>query len=550
MTESTIGDILVVDDDPANLLAMEAALGDLGPRVVRAHSGTEALRMLLERDFALVILDVKMPSLGGFETAQLIRERPRSRHTPIIFVTAYGRDERDILSAYKLGAVDFMFKPIVAEVVQAKAGAFVELQRRTAEVARQADLLREHERREHERALVEQRLRWDEEILRRERDALAEADRRKDEFLAILGHELRNPLAAIVSGLAILGRKLSKETLAEMALHRTHARIDRQVAHLTRLVDDLVDIARINSNKIELRVEPISIQEVIEQAVSMCRPTFVERRQSLLVNVPDSPLTLVVDAVRMTQVLSNLLTNASRYTPELGEIRVHCRREGDFVDVVVADNGRGIAPDLLPRVFDMFVQAKQPGDPGLGLGLTIVKRLVAMHDGTVTVSSAGPNQGSEFRVRLPFTGEPIPAATPRLAPPPAPVVEDKPLLVAVVEDNEDVRDGMKEILEDLGHAVEVAADGEAGAELILRLQPHVAFVDIGLPGVDGYGVAARVRERMGADRVKLVAMTGFGQYSDRERSKEAGYDAHIVKPPTVDIIRTVLAPGQADADPL
>jgi signal transduction histidine kinase len=486
--------------------------------------------LLLERDFALVILDVKMPSLGGFETAQLIRERPRSRHTPIIFVTAYGRDEGDILSAYKLGAVDFLFKPIVAEIVQAKAGAFVELQRRTAEVARQAELLREHERRQHE-----------EEILRRDRDALAEADRRKDEFLAILGHELRNPLAAIVTGLAVLGRKLSRETVADMALHRTHARIDRQVAHLTRLVDDLVDIARINSNKIELRREPIAIQEIIEQAVSMCRPLFDERRQSLSVNVPESPLTLVVDAVRMTQVLANLLTNASRYTPELGQIRVDCRQEGAFVDVVVADNGRGIAPELLPRVFDMFVQAKRPGDTGLGLGLSIVERLVTMHDGVVTVSSPGPDQGCEFRVRLPVTGAESLAAAPRLAKPVAPVAEDRPLVVAVVEDNEDVRDGMKEILEELGHAVEVAADGEAGTELILRLRPHVAFVDIGLPGVDGYGVAARVRERIGADRVKLVAMTGFGQHSDRERSKEAGYDAHIVKPPTEDILRDVLS---------
>ena len=180
--------------------------------------GRTRLRLLLNRDFALIMLDVNMPSLGGFETARLIRERKRSRHTPIIFVTAYGRDEQDILAAYKLGAVDFLFKPIVAEIVQAKAGVFVDLQRRTEEVARQAEQLREHERREHERALVEQRMRWDEEILRRERDGLAEADRHKDEFIAMLGHELRNPLASIVTGLEVLGRRLSKESSLDAAV--------------------------------------------------------------------------------------------------------------------------------------------------------------------------------------------------------------------------------------------------------------------------------------------------------------------------------------------
>jgi signal transduction histidine kinase len=537
MGEPLNADILIVDDDPLNLLAMEAALGDLGGRVVRAQSGAEALRLLLERDFALIMLDVKMPALGGFETAQLIRERPRSSHTPIIFVTAYGRDEREILAAYKLGAVDFLFKPIVAEIVQAKAGAFVELQRRTAEIARQAELLREHERREHERALTEQRRRLDEEVLRRERDTLATADRRKGEFIAILGHELRNPLAAIATGLAVLGRKLSSDA----ALARTHGRIDRQVAHLTRLVEDLVDIARIDSNKIELRPERVSIQEIIEQAVSMCQPLLLQRRQSLSVSAPESPITLVVDSVRITQVFANLLTNAIRYTPKDGEVRVDCQQRDGVVEVVVADNGRGIEPHLLPRVFDMFVQGKQTGESGLGLGLSIVKRLVGMHDGTVTVSSPGTGQGSEFRVRLPVSpAEAVAAAAPH-ARAAKRVADGPPLRVVVVEDNEDVRDSMKELLEDLGHEVAVAEDGRSGAQLILSLLPDVAFIDIGLPVVDGYGVAARVREQLGSDRVKLIAMTGFGKESDRQRAKQAGYDAHVVKPPTVDILRSVLA---------
>jgi CheY-like chemotaxis protein len=250
---------------------------------------------------------------------------------------------------------------------------------------------------------------------------------------------------------------------------------------------------------------------------------------------------MVVDAVRITQVIANLLTNASRYTPAEGEVRVDCRRQGGFVEIVVADNGRGIEPDLLPRVFEMFVQGKQPADSGLGLGLTIVKRLVGMHDGTVTVSSSGSDQGSEFRVRLPIAGaEALAAAQPK---PSKPIGDAAPLRVAVVEDNEDIRELMKELLEDLGHEVSVAEDGKSGAELILRLEPDVAFIDIGLPVVDGYGVAARVREQLGPERVKLVAMTGFGNESDRLRSHEAGYDTHVVKPPTEEIVRRILSTG-------
>jgi signal transduction histidine kinase len=542
-TDSNVADILIVDDDPANLLAMEAALGDLGGRVVRAHSGSEALRLLLDRDFALIMLDVNMPALGGFETARLIRERKRSRHTPIIFVTAYGRDEQDILAAYKLGAVDFLFKPIVAEIVHAKAGVFVDLQRRTEEVARQAQQLREHEQREHERALAEQQRRWDEESLRRERDGLAEADRRKDEFIAMLGHELRNPLASIVTGLEILGRRLSNESSIDVAVHRTHARINRQIGHLTRLVDDLVDIARINTNKIELRVQPVAIQDIVDQAVNMCRPLIDDRGHVLTVDLPAAPITLVADAVRMTQVFANLLTNAARYTEPGGKIQVSCRQSDDNLEISVKDNGRGIEPTLLPRIFDVFVQAKKPGDVGLGLGLAIVKRLVAMHEGSVTVSSDGLGNGSEFVVRLPLPLA-LPAVAASVSPPseasPEPS-EVPPLSIVLVEDNADLREGMKELLEDMGHSVEAAENGEDGVELILRRRPAVAFVDIGLPLLDGCGVAARVRAELGREGVLMVAMSGFGQASDRQRSEEAGFDTHLVKPAEVETLRKILS---------
>src|SRR6185312_8983700 len=230
-------------------------------RVQRAQSGSEALRLLLERDYALILLDVKMPTMDGFETARLIRARRRSSHTPIIFITAYDRDDAEILAAYELGAVDFLFKPIVPEVLRAKATVFVELQLRTAEVARQAEQIREHERREHERSLAEERSRWEAEAMLRQMEQLAEVDRRKDRFLALLSHELRNPLAPITAGLELLRTTFERAGAAiDDEARRTRDILDKQTRHLGRLVDDLLDLSRINSGKIELRREPITLQ--------------------------------------------------------------------------------------------------------------------------------------------------------------------------------------------------------------------------------------------------------------------------------------------------
>jgi CheY-like chemotaxis protein len=310
-------------------------------------------------------------------------------------------------------------------------------------------------------------------------------------------------------------------------------------------VDDLVDVARINTNKIELRRKPVALQEIIEQAASMCRPLVDERRHALTVNVPSSRVILDADAVRLTQVMANLITNAARCTDEGGSIRIDCATHEDAVEVAISDTGRGIAPDLLPRIFDLFVQGRTMDGAGLGLGLAIVKRLVEMHDGTISVSSPGVGLGSEFRVRLPIATDTVAAAVDSDPDPPALTAPARPLTIALVEDNEDLREGLVDLLSTMGHEVEAATDGETGAELILRLEPDVAFVDIGLPRMDGYGVAARVRAQLG-DRVRLVAMSGFGQASDLERSREAGYQGHIVKPPDVETLRRILSPEQRD----
>ena len=524
------GDILVVDDDPANLLAMAAVLEGQAGRVVCAASGQEALRLLLARDdFAVILMDVEMPVLGGIETAGLIRARDRSRHTPIIFVTGHAQDDDEVGTGYALGAVDFLFKPLVPEVLRAKVSVFVELYRRAQELTRQGELLREHERLAHERRLDEERRRWREEAMEDQMRALAEIDRRKDEFLAMLGHELRNPLASIALGLELMRGKLG-DPGAPLAANRD--RIEKQARHLARIVDDLLDLSRINSGRIELRRAPVALAEIIDSAVSVSRPLVDERGHRLEVELPPEPLTLDADAVRLTQVVSNLLNNAAQYTDPGGTILLRCQRAAPGLELIVRDSGQGIRSELLPRIFEMFVRDQKSG--GLGLGLAVVRRLVELHGGTVGVRSAGPGHGSEFVVQLP---EALLVAAPAGAPP-APSV--RPLRIALVEDSADIREMTQELLTMLGHSVEAAEDGEKGVELILRLRPDVALVDMGLPGLDGCAVATRVRALCGRDAVRLVAMTGFGLESDRRRAREAGFDDYLVKPADLEALLKAL----------
>lgn len=564
-------EILVVDDNRANLVAIQAALFGLGGRVVTASSGPEALRRLLERDFALLLLDVQMPTMDGFETARLIRARQRSRHTPIIFVTAHHRDDADVLQAYQLGAVDFLFKPIVPEILRAKATVFLQLQERTREVARQAGLLREHERRRHELELVEARRCWEEDALRRrmeserraaaeaarraeelartvadleraEREltrmnrALAESDRRKDEFLAVLAHELRNPLAPIVNSLGVL--KLLLGDAPNPGVRRAEQAIERQTRHLTRLVDDLLDLSRINSGKIELRTERIGLTEIVSQAIALSQPSIEQRRHEFRVELLEDDAEIVADAVRLAQVLSNLLNNAARYTDPGGAIELSCARDETHARVTVRDSGRGIPPDLLGKVFDMFVQ-EQSGGGGLGIGLSLVRSLVRLHGGTVTALSEGVNRGSAFVVELPLADT---SDSLRPSRPPEPTLAAAPLRVAVVDDNQDVRETLGELLRGWGHEVVLAADGAEGVELILHASPDVALVDIGLPVLDGYGVAHAVRAAQGdAPRTRLIAVSGFGRDADKRRALASGFDMHIVKPAAAEALLRALA---------
>jgi signal transduction histidine kinase/DNA-binding response OmpR family regulator len=636
--------VLLVDDQPANLLALEAALETLGVNMVRAVNGRQALAALEQQDFAAVLLDVRMPGMDGFEVAREIRSRPRSRFTPILFVTAGDDPDEAMMSAYALGAVDFLAKPLRAEVLKAKVGVFVELYRSKEEL--RARDRRDFEQRleakeERYRALFEsidegfcvvQLLRdaggtvrdyrfeeaneafamhtgiedpvgktmlelvpgheahwfeiydrvaqsgeatrfvqeakamnrWfdvyatrlggpgsdlvavlfsditqrltAEQDLRRLNEELAQANRRKTEFLATLAHELRNPLAPLSNGLHLMRLAGSKPELLE----KTRQMMERQIQHMVHLVDDLLDVARISTGKVELRRRRIDLQDVIATAVETSASLIDSGRHKLHVEVPAVPLPMDADPTRIAQVVSNLLNNAAKYTPEGGRITLKVQVQDASVVLAVTDTGIGIAPEAISKVFEMFAQVpNSAGKPqgGLGIGLSLVQSLVALHGGSVSASSPGIGQGSTFTVRLPLAkgGE-------MTTDNPAASAAAKPgqLQVLVVDDNTDAAESLGVLLDIEGHAAHIAHNGAEALQVAQSRPLDVVFLDIGLPDMTGYDVAKRMRLLPGMQKTLLVALTGWGTQDDRQRTRDAGFDRHLTKPAELPAVEELL----------
>jgi len=373
--------------------------------------------------------------------------------------------------------------------------------------------------------------------LRQMADDLSEADRLKTEFLATLAHELRNPLAPIRSGLQFIRRAPGDVA----AVTRVHEIMERQLDHLVNLVDDLLDVARITRGQVVLRRERVDLAAILHAALETSMPLIEAARHQFDLRIPDEALMLDADPTRLTQVVSNLLNNAARYTPKGGRIVLAAERDGDCAVVAVSDNGIGIAPEALEEVFRMFTQvgqAQQPGSGGLGIGLSLVRSLVELHGGTVTADSAGTNAGSVFTVRLPLAVTAAPA-TPDAA---LAAVDDAPpgRSVLVVDDNRDAAETLAALLNMLGHSAPVANDGRQALRMLASLKPDVVFLDLGMPGMSGYEVAAAIRADGRFDGMHLVALTGWGGEADRERTRAAGFDEHLTKPATVEAIEDVL----------
>jgi two-component system CheB/CheR fusion protein len=615
--------ILLVDDQPAKLLSYEAMLSSLGENLIRAHSGKEALELLLRKDVAVIVMDVCMPELDGFELAALIRRHPRYQKTAIIHVSAVNLTDLDRVKGYDSGAVDYVAVPVVPEVLRAKVKVFADVYRQTATLERlhrdaAAKLGQSEERfrvlaetipsfvwtagadgtllwanqrwlRYIGMTLEESRQGWQERVIHpddRERwqlswsgaarkgeefeveargqsqdgsfrwlltravpekdgtgrvtrwfgvttdihdqkrlaEGLREADRRKDEFLAMLSHELRNPLAAIDGALEVVRHSRRSPQQAELALER----IERQSRHLRRLIDDLLDVSRIAKDKLQLRRESVDLAEIVNAAVESCSRLA---GRALSVELPAEPIPLRADRARLVQTLQNLLDNAAKFTPADGRIGVTAQRDGSEAVLRVSDSGSGIAREALPQVFEMFYQADQSlerAQGGLGLGLTLARRLVELHGGTIEASSAGPGQGSEFVLRLPIADERAEGPEPAGAAPDAVAQAGRRVLIA--DDNEDAAESLALLLSLAGHEVQTAGDGEEAVAVAEQFRPQVALLDLGMPRLSGHDVARRLRQQPWAKDLLLVAVTGWSQAEEFQRTREAGFDAHLVKP--------------------
>ncbi|HET8691449.1 MAG TPA: ATP-binding protein, partial [Steroidobacteraceae bacterium] len=374
-----------------------------------------------------------------------------------------------------------------------------------------------------------------EHALRGREDALKEADRRKNEFLAMLAHELRNPLAPIryaVGALRMPGTSAEQRAQA-------YGVLERQVGHMSRLLDDLLDISRITRGVLELKKEPMSLARVVETSIEAAKPFIDTKRHQLRITLPDHAVWLVADPVRLAQVFSNLLINAAKYTSPGGHIELTATNGSDGLTVCVRDDGIGMAPEMLPKLFTLFSQgpaARDDAAAGLGVGLAMVRGLVELHGGTVEARSAGPGRGSEFIVRLPV--ESVPAAEETEArSPPAPTTT---LRILVVDDNRDAADSCATLFELAGHRTAVAYNGTQALELGGSFVPHVVLLDIGLPDLNGFEVARRIRTTGWGAGIPLVAVTGWGQEEDRRRAIEAGFDRHLTKPVAAETIQELV----------
>jgi signal transduction histidine kinase/response regulator RpfG family c-di-GMP phosphodiesterase len=666
--------ILVVDDLPEKVLVYRTILEELGQNIVVAQSGEEALREVLRNDFAVILLDVQMPTMSGLEAAALIRRRKRSAHTPIIFLTAFA-DEVRAAEGYAHGAVDYITTPVVPAILRAKVRVFCDLYRMTQQVRRQAEeriaLAEERSKREaaeeanrrlafltragevlgqslNPETIIQDVVRLplpllaDEALLRtmepdgapgrvgrarrqetgpaasqdadvaedreleRVLDEVAagrmeppesgailavrlraggkllgmlglsrrpsgrefspadvtvarmfasraasalenaqlyhevrQADRQKNEFLSMLAHELRNPLAPIRNANEVLRQRAADTTRVYWA----QGVIDRQLTHMVRLVDDLLDLSRLTQGKIRLEVEEIELGDALAQAVEAVRPLVDQSRHVLEVHAPARPLRLIGDKARLTQVVTNLLNNAAKYTDPGGHITLTAAPDGDSAVIRVRDTGIGISADLLSSIFNLFTQANRSLDRaqgGLGLGLTLVKRLVELHNGSVEARSEGLGCGSEFIVRLPMlSGAAASRGTePALRPNGEKLPPDR-LRAVVVDDNVDAAESLADLLRLFGHEVHVKHDGPTGLEAARNLRPDLVLLDLGLPGMDGFEVARQLSADPDFEAV-MVAVSGYGREEDRRASREAGMTHHFVKPIDFRSLRSLL----------
>jgi len=504
---------VLVADDNADMRDYLTRL--LAPQyeVETVADGRAALARIEARLTDLVLSDVMMPVLDGFGLVAAIRRQPSTRSVPIILLSARAGEGAQI-EGLGAGADQYLVKPFSARDLLARVASQLEMVR----LRRDAELA----------------------MAKSERQ-LREADARKDEFLALLAHELRNPLAPIRTGLELI--RLSGD--APDTVRRVRGMIERQVTLMVRLIDDLLDVSRITSGKIVLQRRPTALAELVQSAVEAQRAAIEAAHIALTIQLPPQPCVVDVDPARIVQIVSNILHNASKFTPPGGRINLSVEVERDASPngrcavIRVTDSGIGIAPALLGRIFDLFTQGdatSERAQGGLGIGLALARRLTEMHGGEIVASSDGPGCGSEFLLRLPLSQ--AAAETDPLHMITTPRVRSRAL---IIDDNRDAATTMSMFVEELGGAALTAHDGASGLAAIESFHPDIVFMDIGMPGLDGYEVCRRIRQMPTQQNVVLVAVTGWGQAQDKRRALEVGFDAHLTKPVDPDAVAQLLA---------
>jgi signal transduction histidine kinase len=530
--------VLVVDDTPANLVALGAVLQPLDVHVVEARSGPEAIERASEEPFAVVLLDVQMPGMDGFEVARRLRAMPWGAEVPIIFLTAIHREEQYARKGYASGAADYITKPFEPEVLRARVRAFVDLfhQRERLRLQQVGERTRERdEALERLAALLES-----ERAARRDAEI---ANRAKDEFLATVSHELRTPLNAIL-GWAGIARRHSSSPEAERAL----STIERNARSQMRIIEDVLDVGRMVQGKLRLEIADTLVADAIEGALLAVRPEAASKGVALDVTLGHTLGTIAADPERLQQIVWNVLSNAIKFTPRGGHIEVGAVRTEAGVSIRVRDDGQGIQREFLPHIFEPFKQADSSTarrHGGLGLGLAIVHQLVQAHGGAVDVESEGEGKGSTFTILMPdrtydAAGE---RSSTRIEAAPTPAGALRGVRLLVVDDDEDSRDLLACLLEDFGATVASASSAKEAMRLLRESPPDVLLSDIGMPDVDGYAFIRQVRG-MPSDRggkTPAIALTAYARTSDGERALAAGFQAHVTKPLDPDKLTAVIA---------
>jgi signal transduction histidine kinase len=546
MQEKSKINLLLVDDHTDNLIAMRAVLEELGENILTVDSGKKALRLLLDLEFAIVLLDVDMPLMDGFEVAEMMRQVKKLQHTPIIFLTAMHQNESHVFKGYSLGAVDYLFKPFEPEILKAKVRFFIDLYRKTAEIQYQSVLLAETNQKLDQLNLdLERKVNERTSQLQTAVEEAQKANRLKDEFLATLSHELRTPMNSILGWIKLLNSGTLNSETASRALET----IERNAKMQAQLIEDILDVSRIITGKLQLQMQPVALDAIVQTAAETLLPAIRAKNIKFHMAIEQDTRPVLGEATRLQQVVWNLLSNAVKFTQPQGEITISLEQREASVRLQVKDDGQGIAPAFLPYIFDRFRQAdgsttRKQG--GLGLGLSIVQRVVELHNGTVKAESPGEGKGATFTLEFPVEAAPAIADAAREAivtrhRPDKPLPSLNDVEVLVVDDQEDTRELISFILRQCHAHIRVASSAKEAWAMLQEWQPNVLVSDLGMPDEDGHSLIKRIRHLWQDSHIPALALTGYALDDERKRALENGFQAYLTKPVSEDDLVSTIA---------